>query len=134
MNFIFMCPFCSQKMECDDALENQTIKCPSCGEEIVPVKETPASQPMDNFSFTEPQGVQQQQKSVSKNANRMKEYKVLTQKDKWFSGKFAPELLEQAINSYASQGWRVVAATTASFPGVFSGNREDMIIIMERDK
>lgn len=34
----------------------------------------------------------------------MKEYKVLTQKDKWFSGKFDPANLEQAINAYASQG------------------------------
>lgn len=32
----------------------------------------------------------------------MKEYKVLTQKDKWFSGKFDPANLEQAINAYQS--------------------------------
>ena len=32
----------------------------------------------------------------------MKEYKVLTQKDKWFSGKFNPETLEQALNAYAA--------------------------------
>lgn len=64
----------------------------------------------------------------------MKEYKVLTQKDKWFSGKFDPANLEQAINAYASQGWRVVAAATASFPGFISGNREEMVIILERDK
>lgn len=63
----------------------------------------------------------------------MKEYKVLTQKDKWFSGKFDPERLEQAINSYAAQGWRVVTAATASFPGLFSSNREEMIVILERD-
>lgn len=33
----------------------------------------------------------------------MKEYKVLTQKDKWFSGKFDPQALENALNSYAEQ-------------------------------
>lgn len=32
----------------------------------------------------------------------MKEYKVLSQKDKWFTGKFDPEALEQAINAYNS--------------------------------
>jgi len=134
MSFIFVCPFCNQKMECDDDLENQTTKCPSCGEEIVPIKENLISNAKDNYHFTAPQGNLQCQKSVSTVANRMKEYKVLTQKDKWFTGKFAPELLEQAINSYALQGWRVIAATTASFPGLLSGNREEMVIIMERDK
>lgn len=34
----------------------------------------------------------------------MKEYKVLTQKDRFFGGKFDPEKLESAINSYASAG------------------------------
>ena len=63
----------------------------------------------------------------------MKQYKVLTQKDKWFSGKFDPERLEAAINAYAEQGWTVVGCATASFPGMFSGNREEMIVLMERD-
>ncbi len=64
----------------------------------------------------------------------MKEYKILTQKDKWFSGKFDPERLEQAINAYAAQGWQVVSSATAQFPGLFSGNREEMVVILERDK
>ena len=59
------------------------------------------------------------------------QYKVLTQKDRFFAGKFDPEKLETAINSYAQEGWRVVAATTASIPS-FGGNREEMIILMER--
>ncbi|MCC6805684.1 MAG: DUF4177 domain-containing protein [Anaerolineae bacterium] len=63
----------------------------------------------------------------------MFEYKVLSQKDKWFSGKFDPNTIEQAMNAYAEQGWRVVHAVTASIPG-FGGNREEMIIILERPK
>ena len=59
------------------------------------------------------------------------EYKVLTQKDKWFSGKFDPEKLEQAVNSYANQGWRVKGVATASVPG-FGGNRDELIIVLER--
>jgi len=64
----------------------------------------------------------------------MKEYKVLTQKDKWFSGKFDPTKLEQAINAYASQGWQVAATATAAIPGFLSTTREEMIIILEREK
>ncbi|MBO5224348.1 MAG: DUF4177 domain-containing protein [Clostridia bacterium] len=63
----------------------------------------------------------------------MKEYKVLTQKDKWFSGKFDPERLESAINSYAKQGWVVKAAFSAEIPGFFSTKREEAIILLERD-
>jgi len=63
----------------------------------------------------------------------MKEYKVLSQKDKWFSGKFDPEKLENAINAYAQQGWQVISAATASIPGLTS-TREEIIIILEREK
>jgi hypothetical protein len=63
----------------------------------------------------------------------MKEYKVLTQKDKWFSGKFDPSRLEAALNAYAEQGWRVVTSATAEFPG-FTGKRDEMVIVLERDK
>ncbi len=60
------------------------------------------------------------------------EYKVLTQKDKWFSGKFDPERLEQALNAYAKQGWRVRGVTSASIPGLMGGNRDELIVVMER--
>lgn len=63
----------------------------------------------------------------------MKEYLVLSQKDKWFSGKFDPEKLEQALNSYASQGWRVATSATADMPGGFGGTRQEIVIILERD-
>lgn len=63
----------------------------------------------------------------------MKKYKVLTQKDKWFSGKFSPEKLEQAINSYAEQGWTVVTTATADIPG-FGTNRQELIVILEREE
>ena len=62
-----------------------------------------------------------------------KEYKVLTQKDKWYSSKFDPALLEKALNDYADMGYRVVCSSTASIQGI-TGMREEMIIILERDK
>jgi hypothetical protein len=64
----------------------------------------------------------------------MKRYKVLTQKDKWFSSKFDPEVLESAINSYAEQGWRVISCTSADFPGAFGAARNEIIILFERDE
>jgi len=63
----------------------------------------------------------------------MKEYKVLTQKDKWFSGKFDPVKLEDALNAYAKQGWVVKAAFSADIPAVFGAAREEAIILLERD-
>lgn len=61
----------------------------------------------------------------------MAQYKVLTQKDRFFSGKFSPEKLEAAINSYADEGWRVVSVATATIPG-FGNNREELVVVMER--
>ena len=63
----------------------------------------------------------------------MNEYKVLTQKDKWFSGKFDPENLEKAINAYASQGWSVTSMASASIPSL-SRTREELVILLEREK
>ncbi|MBP3706982.1 MAG: DUF4177 domain-containing protein [Clostridia bacterium] len=60
------------------------------------------------------------------------EYKVLSQKDKWFSGKFDPMLLEQAINAYAQQGWRVIGCATADVPG-FTASRQEFVTLLERE-
>lgn len=60
-----------------------------------------------------------------------REYKVVTQKDKWFSGKFDPEKVEGALNAYAKQGWTLKGVAAASVPG-FGGQRDEIVIIMER--
>ncbi len=60
------------------------------------------------------------------------EYKVLTQKDRALSRKFDPYVLEAALNEYAREGWRVVSSATAEFPGFLSGQREELIIVLER--
>ncbi|MCP5111091.1 MAG: DUF4177 domain-containing protein [bacterium] len=62
----------------------------------------------------------------------MFEYKVLTHKDRALSGKFDPQKLENALNDYAEQGWRVLAATTANFGGM--SNRQEFIAVLEREK
>jgi hypothetical protein len=63
----------------------------------------------------------------------MKQYKVLTQKDRFFAGKFDPEKLENAINSYASEGWQVISVATAKIHSI-TGYRDEMIVVMEREK
>lgn len=59
------------------------------------------------------------------------DYKVVTMKDRFFSGKFDPEKLETMLNSYAKEDWQLKATATASIPGL-TGTREEMIFILER--
>ena len=61
----------------------------------------------------------------------MPEYKVITQKDRYFRGKFNPEKLELAINAYAQEGWRLVSMASAEFPG-FGKERVELVVVMER--
>lgn len=63
----------------------------------------------------------------------MIKYKVLTQKDKWFSGKFDPEKLENALNAYSEQGWRLVGCATADIPA-FGGSRQEFVAVLEREE
>lgn len=61
------------------------------------------------------------------------EYKVLTQKDRFFGGKFDPVKLEEALNSYAHQGWVVSGIATADIPG-WSGSRQELVVVMSRPR
>jgi hypothetical protein len=61
------------------------------------------------------------------------EYKVLTQKDRFFGGKFDPEKLEAAINSYAAQGWLVSGIATADVPG-FGSARQELVVVLHRER
>ena len=60
------------------------------------------------------------------------EYKVLTQKDKFFSRKFDPQQLEAALNSYALEGWVLITAATAEIGMSGLGTREEMIFVLGR--
>jgi Domain of unknown function (DUF4177) len=61
-----------------------------------------------------------------------RQYKVLTQKDRWFEGKFELAKLEEALNHYARQGWVVRAMATPHVTGFSGGPREEIVILMER--
>ncbi len=63
----------------------------------------------------------------------MKKYKVFPQRDnKWITGPFDPEKLEQELNAYAEQGWRVISCTAGQF--FVGGYRNEIIVILEKDE
>ncbi len=62
----------------------------------------------------------------------LKEYKVLTLKDKVFGGKFEPEKLEFALNTWAVQGWKVISISAV--PVAALTRQEEVVIVMEREK
>jgi len=61
----------------------------------------------------------------------MKQYKVLTQKDRFFGKKFNPVKIEEALNTMAKEGWELKIGATAEFPG-WGGKREELILILEK--
>lgn len=58
-------------------------------------------------------------------------YKVITQRDRFFAGKFDPDRLEDAINAYAGDGWRVCGMATTLYM-TLAGKREEVVVLMER--
>ena len=60
-----------------------------------------------------------------------KQYKVLSLRDKSFGGKFDPERLEEKLNALAGQGWTVRSMAVGSIGG-FAGNREELVVLLER--
>lgn len=59
------------------------------------------------------------------------QYKVLTRKSLWFTGEFNPEGFEEALNSYAQQGWRLKSTFVMT---VRAGGQpsEELVVILER--
>jgi hypothetical protein len=145
---------CGKLFVAKDEHAGRRAKCPNCGEivqipqpDLTPERifdigkesQPPPLETRETQLLTEIKGVLESLTTImssgnseaSQNSGTTKQYKVLTQKDKWFSGKFDPEKLEQALNSYASQGWRLRGVATASIPGL-GGAREEMVFVMER--
>ena len=60
----------------------------------------------------------------------MVEYKVLTQRDRLFTGSFDPDLLEQSLNSFAAHGWRV--AEGFMFSSLWKSMKSEIVLILER--
>lgn len=62
----------------------------------------------------------------------VKKYKVMTQKDRMFGGKFNPEKVEEALNSMGQEGWELKGVATAEFPSL-TGGRQELVIFLEKE-
>lgn len=62
----------------------------------------------------------------------MVEYKILTERDNRFSGRFNPDTLETALNSYAAEGWRVIEGSQAA--SLWKSLKAEIVVILERPK
>ncbi|MCU1401010.1 MAG: hypothetical protein JWN62_4119 [Acidimicrobiales bacterium] len=60
----------------------------------------------------------------------MFEYKVLTTRDNRFTGGFDPDTLEATLNSFASEGWKLVDAISTA--NLMKSTKAEMIMILER--
>ena len=72
------------------------------------------------------------QMNQTTNGGIMKKYKVMTQKDRMFGGKFNPEKVEEALNSLGQEGWELKGVATAEFPSL-TGGRQELVIFLEKD-
>jgi len=79
-----------------------------------------------------PPTIADEPQAVDSSGAPVRQYKVLTQKDRWFQGKFELARLEEALNHYAHQGWVVRAMATPHVTGFSGGPREELVILMER--
>ena len=61
----------------------------------------------------------------------MYEYKVLTERDKGFSGSFDPETLEVVLNQYAADGWRLTEGFMVA--NVWKSVKTEVMLILERE-
>jgi Domain of unknown function (DUF4177) len=62
----------------------------------------------------------------------MFEYKVLTERDKVFSGAFDPAALERVLNEYAADGWRLAEGFMAA--SVWKSAKAEIVMILERSR
>jgi len=60
------------------------------------------------------------------------EYRIISQRDKLFSGRFEADSITQVLNQLASEGWRFVGVTSAGVNTLLGGNRDEILIFLER--
>lgn len=60
----------------------------------------------------------------------MLEYKVVTERDKRFSGTFDFDALETTLNGYAAEGWRLAESFLAA--NVAKSGKAELVMVLER--
>jgi hypothetical protein len=61
----------------------------------------------------------------------MLEYKVLSERDSRFSGKFDLDQLENELNSCAADGWRIAGGLSAM--SIWKNAKSEILVFLERD-
>ncbi|MEO0010550.1 MAG: hypothetical protein RIQ39_139 [Actinomycetota bacterium] len=69
---------------------------------------------------------------LSEKESAVKVFKVMTQKDRAFGGKFNPEKIEEALNAMGKEGWQIDGVTSAEFPSL-TGGRQELVIFLSKD-
>ena len=62
----------------------------------------------------------------------MLEYKVLSERDKGFTGGFDPAVLENLLNSYAANGWRLAEGFLVA--SLWKSVKSEVVLILERTR
>lgn len=63
---------------------------------------------------------------------RYGEYKVLSQKDPCFGGRFDADALEHTLNELSRQGWHVLNCQMAAIDGGSGNLRDELLIVLRR--
>ncbi|MFF5175642.1 DUF4177 domain-containing protein [Micromonospora sp. NPDC000089] len=61
----------------------------------------------------------------------MKVYKVVTERDRFFLGKYDAEKMEEVLNVYAQEGWTLINALSAE--NGWKSFSTQLMLIFERD-
>jgi hypothetical protein len=70
---------------------------------------------------------------AAEGGNRLEAVPSANAKGESLGGKFDPQKLENALNSFATEGWVLCAAATADITASFAKDRQEMVMILERD-
>ena len=107
-------------------------KCVNCGagEQSVRQFQTrcmPTNKPTIKPAATEPE-------PAASSSGATWEYRILSQRDQLFSGRFDSASITEVLNRLGAQGWRVVTVTSSGVNTLLGGNRDEILIFLERMK
>lgn len=99
-----------------------------------PQKTTPIKPAAASTRLTKPTSLSAQRTpaAIEQNTASAKEYKVLDRSDQHFGGFINATTLAHTLNTYASQGWKVLSCHLGNMHTTPNETWEDLLIIMER--
>lgn len=62
----------------------------------------------------------------------MFEYKILTERDSRFSGRFDLDQLETTLNSYAAEGWKTAGGISST--SIWKSSKTEILTFLERER